>query len=112
VLEIVVYMTVEEGKTTGETLGESNEQKLARINYESTLQVIILNLLRDLREQYTDSGKRDEAASQHFTQGIRLMRATITALKLGPNWRKMQDLRKQLDELQSELGKEKVGREP
>ena len=90
---------------------ESNEEKLARINYEQTCQAIILNLLRDLREQYRDPGTRDEAASQHFTQGIRLMRATITALKLGPNWRKMQDLRKQLDELQTELGKEKAGRE-
>lgn len=90
---------------------ESNEEKLARINYEVTCQAIILNLLRDLREQYLDPGKRDEATSTHFTQGIRLMRATITALKLGPNWRKMQDLRKQLDELQTELGKEKAGRE-
>jgi len=32
------------------------------------------------------------------------MRATITALKLGPNWRRMRDLRKQLDDLQKELG--------
>ena len=90
--------------------GEGNEQKLARINYEQACQAIILNLLRDLREQYQDTEKRDEAASVHFTQGIRLMRATIAALKLGPNWRKMQDLRKQLDELQTELGKEKAVR--
>jgi inorganic triphosphatase YgiF len=89
---------------------ESNEQKLAQINYEQTCQAIILNLLGDLRKQYVE-GNRDEAASKHFTQGVRLMRATISALKLGPNWKRMADLRKQLDELQSEVGKEKAGRE-
>ena len=90
---------------------ESTEQKLARINYESNCQVIILSLLRDLREQYGDETKRDEAATLHFNLGVRLMRATITALKLGPNWKRLSDLRKQLDEMQTELAHEKAGRE-
>jgi hypothetical protein len=90
---------------------ESTQQRLGKIDYESSCQAVILNLLRDLQSQYQDESKRDDASIIHFTQGTRLLRATLACLKLGPNWKKLSELRKQLDEMQAEVTRQKAGPE-
>ena len=84
------------------------ESKRSEIDYERVCMAVVLDLLHDLRQQYRDDTKLDEASAIRFQKGVRLLRVTIAALKLGPNWKRMADLRKQLDELQTELGKEKA----